>query len=128
MKVLFISFLIFLFIPCCIYSQNLQCDWQPWEKTELKKTYKVDDNMISLKKIVIYSLKIYKKTLSEQDNEICNFIPSCSNFAYDSVMQKGILAGCLLAADRLTRCHPFAFGKYRLIRNKLYDPVKNYDF
>jgi len=37
----------------------------------------------------------------------CRFTPNCSQYAMDAIEEHGALAGSLLAARRICRCHPF---------------------
>ena len=67
----------------------------------------------------------YKKYISSQDSHSCVFYPSCSSYAVEAVTVYGMLKGSLMAADRLTRCHPFSsdeYPKYKKTRY-FYDPV-----
>ena len=126
-------FLIFTFVlfPTHITAQNLKTDWSPWKKNELKVIKNKPDTVKSFKPsdIIIFTIKVYKETLSRQDGENCNFIPSCSSFAGEAIRKKGVVFGTLLAADRLTRCHYFSlYGNYRIYKNKLSDRVEDYVF
>lgn len=47
----------------------------------------------------------------------CQFYPSCSNFAAQSISQYGVVKGSILAADRLVRCNPAAFHYHIRDRN-----------
>ena len=41
----------------------------------------------------------------------CRFVPSCSEYARQAIMQFGVWRGSWLALKRLSRCHPFGtFG------------------
>jgi putative component of membrane protein insertase Oxa1/YidC/SpoIIIJ protein YidD len=66
----------------------------------------------------------YKKNISSQDLNACNFHPSCSEYAMISVREMGPVAGVLNGFDRLTRCHPWAKKYYSpdLEKKKLSDP------
>jgi uncharacterized protein len=55
----------------------------------------------------------YKKNISSQDLNACNFHPSCSEYAMISVRELGPLKGILNGFDRLTRCHPGARTYYQ---------------
>ncbi len=37
----------------------------------------------------------------------CRFVPTCSNYALDSLEEHGALRGAWLSLRRLTRCHPW---------------------
>jgi putative component of membrane protein insertase Oxa1/YidC/SpoIIIJ protein YidD len=42
----------------------------------------------------------------------CQFEPCCSKYGIHSIREHGIFPGILYAADRISRCHPFAFRYY----------------
>ena len=52
----------------------------------------------------------------------CQFYPSCSNYAAQSISEHGIFVGTAVAADRLVRCNPAAFH-YHLRDRDLSLPV-----
>ena len=70
----------------------------------------------------------YKAFVSSQDNPSCVFTPSCSEYAVQSIQEKGFFLGWLNSFDRLCRCHglvghhhyPFDIEKMRY-----YDPVQD---
>jgi putative membrane protein insertion efficiency factor len=37
----------------------------------------------------------------------CRFTPTCSQYAMEAIQEHGALAGSLMAAKRICRCHPF---------------------
>ncbi len=47
----------------------------------------------------------------------CRFIPTCSQYAMEAIEKYGAAKGSVLAAKRLSHCHPFYRG------GKIYDPV-----
>ena len=57
----------------------------------------------------------YKWWLAPLVGGSCRFVPSCSDYARDAIVEHGALKGSWLAARRLARCHPA--GSYGL------DPV-----
>jgi putative component of membrane protein insertase Oxa1/YidC/SpoIIIJ protein YidD len=69
---------------------------------------------------------IYKTFLSSQDLNVCNFHPSCSVYAIQSIKSKGLILGGMKAFDRLGRCNGFSPEKYQIDfeRRKLSDPVE----
>lgn len=83
-----------------------------------------------IKIVTSSSFKLYQKLISPSQGDVCNFSPSCSHFAKESIEEYGILWGSLMASDRLLRCNPWAFEffdtYYEGIKgHKIYDPVKN---
>lgn len=74
---------------------------------------------------------MYQACISSRQGDVCNFIPSCSQFTYEAIDKKGML-GILMAFDRLERCNYTSWnyaGRYYGVRYvkergyKLYDPV-----
>jgi putative membrane protein insertion efficiency factor len=51
-------------------------------------------------------LRTYKIFFSPMFAGSCRFLPSCSDYAAEAVARFGVLRGSLLAARRLSRCHP----------------------
>ena len=71
----------------------------------------------SIKTLILTLLKIYKFLISPFLGNNCRFLPSCSDYAYEVITEKGLIKGGILAIKRLTKCHPW--GK------NCYDPVNN---
>jgi putative membrane protein insertion efficiency factor len=59
-------------------------------------------------------LRFYKLTLSPILHAgamtQCKYLPTCSEYAYASIVSHGWLRGSWLALRRILRCHPFAKG------------------
>lgn len=56
----------------------------------------------------------YKYLVSSQDIQACNFHPSCSVYAMETIRSNGILSGGLDTFDRISRCHPLALDQYEI--------------
>ena len=54
----------------------------------------------------------YQLAISPLLRPSCRFAPSCSEYAYESLVEHGALRGSWLALRRLLRCHPFCAGGY----------------
>ena len=54
-----------------------------------------------------FCIKVYQRTFSGIFGDVCNFIPSCSHYAYQSIKRYKFW-GFFMAFDRLIRCNPFA--------------------
>jgi putative membrane protein insertion efficiency factor len=57
-------------------------------------------------------LRAYKLLVSPYFTGSCRFVPSCSDYARDAVLEHGALGGAWLALRRLGRCHPFGSAGY----------------
>lgn len=72
-----------------------------------------------MKKILIFFIKIYKKTFSpilEFLGIRCKYYPSCSEYTKQAIEKYGCIKGCLLGIKRILKCNPFSKGGY--------DPLK----
>jgi putative component of membrane protein insertase Oxa1/YidC/SpoIIIJ protein YidD len=63
-------------------------------------------------------LWVYQHSSSGGAGSRCPFYPSCSRYCRIAVEDYGLLAGCVMGAERLSRCHgnQDALGDYPLIR------------
>lgn len=69
-----------------------------------------------MKRLILALLSAYRTFLRPVLPPLCRFHPSCSDYAHEAVEKLG-WRGLLLAARRLSRCHPFNDGGH--------DPVPN---
>jgi putative membrane protein insertion efficiency factor len=51
-------------------------------------------------------LLFYRGLLSPMFGGSCRFVPSCSEYAREAVIQHGAVKGSWLALRRVLRCHP----------------------
>ncbi|MBL7923231.1 MAG: membrane protein insertion efficiency factor YidD [Bacteroidia bacterium] len=61
-------------------------------------------------------LFLYQSVISSQISADCPYEVSCSNFSKQSIQHFGLLKGCALSADRLTRCTKLAAKKIHPLR------------
>jgi len=59
---------------------------------------------------IIKLIRGYQYLLSPWLGGHCRFYPSCSSYALTAVERYGALRGCVMAAGRLLRCHPWSAG------------------
>ena len=57
-------------------------------------------------KLLIFLIRVYQVMLSPFVGGACRFQPTCSAYAIEAVATHGAWRGSLLAARRLSRCHP----------------------
>ena len=69
-----------------------------------------------MKKIFLFLIRLYQRSVSPYTPARCRFRPTCSAYAYEAINKYGVLKGGWLAIRRLLRCHPFYKGNP-------YDPV-----
>ncbi len=65
------------------------------------------------KSALIFAIRVYRWTISPMQIFLfgptggCRFTPTCSQYAMDAIHAHGALAGGVLAAKRICRCHPW---------------------
>jgi len=63
--------------------------------------------------ILIFAIRAYRWTISPAQAFLfgptggCRFTPTCSQYGIEAVQTHGTLAGTMLAAQRICRCHPW---------------------
>jgi putative component of membrane protein insertase Oxa1/YidC/SpoIIIJ protein YidD len=84
------------------------------------------DSDSQVKILISTTFLFYKKFLSSQNIDVCNFYPSCSVYMMKAIQKKGVLLGILEGFDRLLRCH-FMVGDndypFNFIINKYNDDI-----
>lgn len=65
-----------------------------------------------MKAVILFLIRLYKKTLSRALPPSCRFYPSCSQYAYEAIEKYGVLKGGWLGLRRLLRCHPLNPGGF----------------
>jgi len=71
---------------------------------------------ITIKKIIILNIKIYKAAISPLLSKRCRFYPSCSDYFIKALEKKGLFRGCVTGVYRIIRCNPFNPGGYDPVR------------
>ncbi len=77
-------------------------------------------------------ISTYKTVISPlQGQGMCNFWPTCSQFTRQAIQHQGFLVGTVMGAERLMRCHGFAWSYYDkyyfgISHNRLNDPPANH--
>jgi putative membrane protein insertion efficiency factor len=61
-------------------------------------------------RLLMFLIGGYRRFISPMTGPHCRFVPSCSAYALDAVLQHGALRGSWLAVRRIARCHPFHPG------------------
>tara|TARA_B100000989_G_C19517000_1_gene462175 strand:- start:752 stop:982 length:231 start_codon:yes stop_codon:yes gene_type:complete len=76
--------------------------------------------MSIFKNFFINLIKLYQFIISPLLGTNCRFVPSCSNYAIQSIKEKGVVKGISLSIRRVLKCHPFGGSGY--------DPVNKNKF
>ena len=71
--------------------------------------------------VALALLRGYKLLISPYFAGSCRFLPSCSDFAREAVIQYGVVRGTWLAARRLVRCHPLGGNGFDPVPLDLHD-------
>ena len=71
-----------------------------------------------MKRVLLWLIRFYQTQISPLRPPACRFNPTCSEYARQAVENYGPARGTLLAAKRLSKCHPF--HRQKTIE---YDPV-----
>lgn len=61
---------------------------------------------------LVWLVQLYRLTLSPFVGQHCRFTPTCSQYAIEALEVHGAVKGSVLAAHRLSRCHPWCAGGY----------------
>ena len=76
--------------------------------------------MSVFKKIFINLIKLYQFTISPLLGTNCRFVPSCSNYAIQSIEEKGVVIGIYFSLRRVLKCHPFGGSGYDPVNKNKY--------
>lgn len=60
--------------------------------------------------ICLFFLLVYRKVLTHAKAKSCHFVPTCSQYAWESILQFGCIFGVILTIKRLLRCRPNCQG------------------
>tara|TARA_Y100000996_G_scaffold397112_1_gene363876 strand:+ start:715 stop:957 length:243 start_codon:yes stop_codon:yes gene_type:complete len=75
-----------------------------------------------LNKIIIFPLliiiKVYQLLISPILRGNCRFLPTCSEYAIESLKSHGLIKGIILTIKRIARCHPWGGHGYDPIPSK----------
>jgi putative membrane protein insertion efficiency factor len=69
-----------------------------------------------LQKFALHLLRAYKWSISPMFLPSCRYVPTCSEYAMESIERYGALRGSVMAGWRVLRCHPFTRGGYDPVR------------
>ena len=76
-----------------------------------------------LNKIVIFPfiliIRAYQLVISPILGSNCRFMPTCSEYAMESLKEYGLVKGILLTFKRIGKCHPWGGHGYDPIPTKM---------
>ena len=72
--------------------------------------------------LVIKLIRLYQLILSPLLGSNCRFMPTCSEYAMESLKSHGLIKGIFLTLKRIGKCHPWGGHGYDPIPTK---EVKN---
>ena len=78
-------------------------------KNNEKKQFALKNKQM-IKKTILCAIKGYQVFISPFLRKSCRFYPSCSSYAYASVLNYGIIKGLGKGLKRILKCHPFNSG------------------
>jgi putative membrane protein insertion efficiency factor len=123
--------LFFISVPFSVYSKStpkferLVKLNKPDSRSNNYKSYlKKSSNELQASAAILFLG--YKSFFSSQDMNSCNFTPSCSVYAIESLQHNNPFKAYLKIFDRLSRCHPLSTKgeyQYNFQTQKLYDPA-----
>tara|TARA_A100001015_G_scaffold146730_1_gene162627 strand:+ start:296 stop:526 length:231 start_codon:yes stop_codon:yes gene_type:complete len=76
--------------------------------------------MSIFKNFFIKLIKLYQFTISPLIGTNCRFVPSCSNYAIQSIEEKGVVKGIYFSLRRVLKCHPFGGSGYDPVNKNKY--------
>lgn len=62
--------------------------------------------LLFLKKICIFIIKLHQRYAPDHVRKMCNFEPSCSEYAILAINKYGVLKGIFMSYKRIKRCVP----------------------
>jgi uncharacterized protein len=65
-----------------------------------------------MRQAIVALVKGYQRWISPCLGDNCRFIPSCSEYAVQSIERYGILRGVPRSVARICRCHPWHPGGF----------------
>ncbi len=63
-------------------------------------------------------IKVYQLIISPILRGNCRFLPTCSEYAIESLKSHGLIKGIILTIKRIARCHPWGGHGYDPIPSK----------
>jgi len=87
-------------ILLCLFSVSIS---YPVNTEKFINRKELESNSVNITLQLWFGL--YRKFISPARGNVCNFTPTCSQYAEESIKQYGLLKGIIMATDRLQRCN-----------------------
>ena len=68
--------------------------------------------------IIVCFIKFYQFSISPLIGSNCRFTPTCSDYAIQSLQEKGLIRGLFFSLKRLLKCHPWGGSGFDPISKK----------
>lgn len=69
-------------------------------------------------KVLYWLIRLYQVAISPFIGPRCRYIPTCSQYAIESLKSYGAVHGTWLATKRICRCHPWGGSGYDPVPSK----------
>ena len=74
-------------------------------------------NVPIYKKAIVLPISLWQRFSYNVPILNCQFTPSCSNYAVESISKRGVFLGTAMTTDRIIRCNPFALYYFQKDNN-----------
>jgi len=79
-----------------------------------------------MKKLLLALIRFYRRRISPLTRSRCRFVPSCSEYAYEAIMEYGVIQGSFLTVKRIAKCGPWSQGGYDPLPKRQHMAGSNY--
>ena len=79
------------------------------------------NNLIFL--ALILMIKLYQWCISPILKTNCRYLPTCSEYALESLKEHGLIKGVYLSMKRISNCHPFGGHGYDPVPKKIKERI-----
>ncbi len=62
--------------------------------------------------VALLPVQFYRYVISPLTPASCRHVPTCSEYSIDAVKRYGLFQGGIMAAERISRCHPWGTSGY----------------
>ncbi len=65
-----------------------------------------------MNRLILYTIRGYRRFISPLFPPTCRFYPTCSQYAQQAFEKYGVFKGIWLTIKRLVKCHPYHPGGF----------------